>query len=64
MTEFLMGVYFTTFMFFFVVMMGFCILGGRQSDLWKPFVYATFWPIVVILMSNEAVKKWKKRQYL
>jgi hypothetical protein len=49
MTEFLLGFYLAGVMVFFVFVGFFCILGGKESDLWKPVVWAIFWPILTVL---------------
>lgn len=47
MTMFVLGAYCMGVIGTFIFVM-FCVgLGGRESDLWKPFVYALLWPIML-----------------
>jgi hypothetical protein len=46
---FLAGVYVTGAVATFLFVGFFCVLGGRSEDLWRPFVYALFWPIMLPL---------------
>lgn len=33
----------------------FCVLGGRNEDLWRPFAYAIGWPIMLpLFLSGRA----------
>jgi len=33
----------------------FCVLGGRSEDLWRPFIYALLWPIMLpLFLSGRA----------
>lgn len=46
MLMFLAGVYFAVAVMTFVAVgFGVC-LGGKDEDLWKPFVYAPLWPVI------------------
>jgi uncharacterized membrane protein len=45
----LMSVYITIAIVIFLISLFFSCLGGKDSDLWKPFVYAIFWPFYLIL---------------
>jgi hypothetical protein len=47
-TSFLLGVYLTGFFITLPVVAFFCVLGGKDSDLWKIFVYPIFWPIIFL----------------
>ena len=46
--SFLLGVYLTGFFITLPIIAFFCILGGKDSDLWKIFVYPIFWPIALL----------------
>jgi hypothetical protein len=41
----LIGAYIMGIVFSFVFIGFFVGLGGRNEDLWKPFVYSLIWPI-------------------
>jgi hypothetical protein len=56
MKMFLLGVYLTMAMITFVFVGFFCVLGGRESDLWKPFAYAILWPVLLPLLFLGKVK--------
>jgi hypothetical protein len=49
MLLFLSGVYFAGVVFTFLIVGFFCCLAGRNSDLWRPFVYAALWPVMLPL---------------
>lgn len=49
MLMFLLGCYSTGFAGTFVFVGFWCVLGGRSQDLWRPPVYAAFWPIALPL---------------
>ena len=44
----LIGIYIAIAVVVFIVVGFGCILGGNESDLWKPFFYAIVWPPVLI----------------
>lgn len=46
---FLTGSYLTGAVFTFFVVGFLSVLGGNSADLWKPFVYALGWPIMLPL---------------
>lgn len=46
---FLAGGYIVGALFTFAVVLFFCVLGGRNQDLWRPFVYAAVWPVLLPL---------------
>jgi hypothetical protein len=43
----------------FIVVGFFCILGGKESDLWKPFIVGAGWPIMlpIYLVKKKFFKK-------
>lgn len=45
--KYLIGVYIAGAIFTFAASMFFAVLGGDESDLWKPFACALAWPVVV-----------------
>lgn len=47
---FLLGIYLTLSVGTFFLVSFFVMLGGKQSDLWKPFVYGLLSPISLPLM--------------
>jgi hypothetical protein len=49
MRTFLFGSYITGAIFTFLIVGFFTILGGDNEDLWKPFVYALAWPVMLPL---------------
>jgi len=50
----LIGMYIGIALLSFLITGFFCILGGKSSDLWKPFFYGIFWPIgLFVLFSNK-----------
>lgn len=53
MSDFMLGIiaggYLVGAVGVFVLSSFFCVLGGRDGDLWQPFVYALFWPIMWIV---------------
>jgi hypothetical protein len=52
MKLFALGVYVTGAIFTFIVVGFLCVLGGNSADLWKPFVYAAFWPIMPLFFAR------------
>ena len=49
MKMFLLGSYATGAAFTFVIV-GFCVvLSGRSKEVWRPFVYAAAWPVMLPL---------------
>jgi hypothetical protein len=46
--SFFTGAYVSGMVITFAVTAFGCALGGHDADLWRPFVYAPFWPVVVI----------------
>lgn len=57
---FFYGTYFAVTLITFVVILFFAILGGKESDLWKPFVYAPLWPVI---FPYELVKSVRRRRH-
>lgn len=51
MRTFLLGAYVAVAIVVFAVTLFLCLLGGDANDLWKPLVYAIFWPIVLWRMA-------------
>lgn len=49
MEIFLLGVYVAGAVATFFFIGFFCLLGGNSDDLWRPFVYAMLWPIMLPL---------------
>ena len=49
MKTFLIGSYITGATFTFLIVGFACVLGGDNTELWKPFVYAVFWPVMLPL---------------
>jgi len=49
MKMFLLGMYVMGAIMTFIVVGFACVLGGRSEDLWRPFVYALLWPIMLPL---------------
>lgn len=47
---FLLGGYAMGAITTFVFVGFFCVLGGRNEDMWKPFVYSLLWPIVLLFL--------------
>jgi hypothetical protein len=45
----LIGGYVTGAILTFLFVGFFCVLGGREEDLWRPFVYGALWPIALPL---------------
>ena len=56
MKMFLLGGYCTGAVATFLFVGFFCVLGGRTGDLWRPFVYALFWPIMLPLFFTGSVR--------
>ena len=52
---FLAGVYVSGAVATFLYVGFFCVLGGRNEDLWRPFVYAVLWPIMLPLFLSGRV---------
>ena len=48
MFSFFCGVYFAGFVMSFLVTAFFVGLGGKDSDIWKIFIYPLFWPIFIL----------------
>lgn len=46
---FLIGVYLTGAIGTFLFVGFFCVLGGKNEDMWRPGVYAALWPIMLPL---------------
>jgi hypothetical protein len=44
---FAMGLYVMGAIATFLLVGFFAALGGKNEDMWKPFVYAAFWPIAL-----------------
>ena len=55
MTYFLFGIYVCGVVVSFLFVGFFCVLGGKESDLWKPFAYAALWPITMPLFLTGAI---------
>jgi hypothetical protein len=55
MAMFLLGVYLAIALTTFVFVGFFSVLGGRESDLWKPFAYAILWPVLLPLLFSGKV---------
>jgi hypothetical protein len=55
MRTFFLGSYITGAMFTFLIVGFACALGGRNEELWKPFVYAVFWPVMLPLFLSGRV---------
>jgi hypothetical protein len=52
---FVIGAYVTGALMTFLYVGFFCLLGGRNEDLWRPFVYALFWPVMLpLFLSGRA----------
>jgi hypothetical protein len=49
MKTFLIGSYITGAMFTFLIVGFACALGGNSEEIWKPFVYALLWPVMLPL---------------
>jgi hypothetical protein len=49
MMYFVAGGYFVGAFLTFLFVGFLCVLGGRDRDLWKPFVYAAAWPVMLPL---------------
>jgi hypothetical protein len=56
--EFLLGIYLTGTVTAFLCVGFLCVLGGKESELWKPFIYAPLWFILIPL---EIFKKWRSK---
>jgi ABC-type uncharacterized transport system permease subunit len=56
MMMFLLGVYLTMATVMFVTVGSAAMLGGRESDLWKPFAFAILWPVLLPLLYFGKVK--------
>lgn len=56
MTMFLLGVYVTGAVATFLFVGLCCILVGKNEDLWKPFVYAPLWFIMLPLFLSGRVR--------
>ncbi len=50
MVDFLIGFYIAIAICTFIATMFLVVLGGRNKDLWKPFIVAAFWPIFIPLI--------------
>ena len=46
---FILGGYAMGMITTFIFVGFFCALGGRNEDMWKPFVYSILWPIMLPL---------------
>ena len=58
--QFVIGAYAAISLIVFLALLFFCVLGGKDEDLWKPFAYSLTWPVVLPIAF--IIKKWRKNE--